>query len=79
MSTLEFVPTTKNNIIALMATDSAPRNKSESKSTQEEFTQLDDYTLTTTPKKNIDPVFHFYLGSMSVVGLFILFRMLQKN
>ncbi len=76
MSTLEFVPTTKNNIIALMTTDSAPRIV---KTTQEEFTRLDDYTLTTTPKKNIDPVFHFYLGSMSVVGLFILFRMLQKN
>lgn len=83
MSTLEFVPTTKNNIIALMATDSTPRNKSESKSTQEEFTQLDDYSLpysySQPPKKNIDPVFHFYLGSMSVVGLFILFRMIQKN
>ncbi len=73
MSTLEFVPTTKNNIIALMATNLTPP-----KSTQEEFTSSNVYTRP-QPTKNIDPVFHFYLGSMSVVGLFILFRMIQKN
>ena len=32
------------------------------------------------PEKTTDDyIFHFYLGSLTVVGLFILFRMIQKS
>ena len=36
--------------------------------------------LSTQPEKtNDDYLFQFYLGSMTVVGLFVLFRMIQKS
>lgn len=80
MSTLEFVPTTKNNILALV---SHVNPKNPTTLTKEEFADQTVYSTATATatatKGNIDPVFHFYLGSLSVVGLFVLFRMIQKN
>jgi hypothetical protein len=80
MTDIQFVPTTKNNIIALQG---SPYDAKDSK---EEFVNLDGPESPENRnyyparyRKKVDPVFHFYLGSMSVVGLFILFRMIQKN
>ena len=35
--------------------------------------------VSSLPKTTDDYVFQFYLGSMTVVGLFVLFRMIQKS
>ena len=40
----------------------------------------EDSEITEEQKKTIDEyIFQFYLGSLTVVGLFILFRMIQKS
>ena len=75
MEKIEFVPTTTNNILALVPTK---ENYTELKKDMSREEKEPMYSPV-HPKKNIDPIFHFYLGSMSVVGLFILFRMIQKN
>jgi len=36
-------------------------------------------TAKPTEKTNDDYMFQFYLGSLTVVGLFVLFRMIQKS
>lgn len=87
MTSIQFVPTTKNNIIALQGS-----SYSESRPTQNPANPKEEFANLYGPespenrnyypvryRKNVDPVFHFYVGSMSVVGLFILFRMIQKN
>lgn len=97
MTSIQFVPTTKNNIIALQGSpysvtkinpkDSNSLNDpNDHNDPKEEFAILDGLESPENRnyypvryRKNVDPVFHFYLGSMSVVGLFILFRMIQKN
>ena len=39
-----------------------------------------DFEISEEQKKTIDEyIFQFYLGSLTVVGLFILFRMIQKS
>lgn len=81
MEEIQFVPTTKNNIIALMGeSKSQPQSHPQQENDKEKFADLEEISYyPPRSKKNIDPIFHYYLGSMSVVGLFILFRMIQKN
>lgn len=87
MDTIQFVPTTDNHILALQKMSPASFQENLSITQKEEFARLSpSHIEESTPeyypvstKKNIDPIFHFYVGSMSVVGLFILFRMIQKS
>jgi len=75
MEKIEFAPTTTNNIIALTPIQE-PYSEIKTEITRE-IPEPSIYPI--QQKKNIDPIFHLYLGSMSVVGLFILFRMIQKS
>jgi hypothetical protein len=50
----------------------APNQNDNAPETEEKQTQKRDKTFD-------DYVFQFYIGSLTVVGLFILFRMIQKS
>lgn len=62
--------------------DLAPKNSviSNDEDVEDEPTPLPQQTPTQKPKKTKDDfLFQVYLGSVTVVGLFILFRMIQKS
>jgi hypothetical protein len=61
--------------------DLAPKNSVTDNAQEHNPTsQPVENNLSTQPEKtNEDYLFQFYLGSMTVVGLFILFRMIQKS
>ena len=60
--------------------DLAPKNSVILSSEKKEIEMEDDDSLPSVPEKTTDDyMFQFYLGSMTVVGLFILFRMIQKS
>jgi len=55
--------------------DLAPKNSV----TEKKDAKIEDPAPVPSDKTTDDYLFQFYLGSMTVVGLFILFRMIQKN
>jgi hypothetical protein len=77
-STRQVVPVGNCNIVLtkLPDEDLAPKNSS-----YVEDTELSRSKSSPEPsdKSSDDYMFQMYLGSMTVVGLFILFRMIQKS
>jgi hypothetical protein len=61
--------------------DLAPKNSvTDNKPEQNPSSQpIEDERSKQSEKTTDDYLFQFYLGSMTVVGLFILFRMIQKS
>lgn len=73
-STHQVVPIGNSNVVLakLPDEDLAPKNSVIHSSPEKPNPSL--------PEKSTDDyMFQFYLGSMTVVGLFILFRMIQKS
>jgi hypothetical protein len=58
--------------------DLAPKNTSIGV-TPESASLIPEQTHKNTEKTTDDYMFQFYLGSLTVVGLFVLFRMIQKS
>jgi len=56
--------------------DLAPKNSVDSVSSSQHV-EMDN--VKSKEKTNDDYLFQFYLGSLTVVGLFVLFRMIQKS
>ena len=59
--------------------DLAPKNASIHNKTQSEITSQPPEQTIDSEKTSEDHLFQFYLGSLTVVGVFILFRMIQKS
>ena len=61
--------------------DLAPKNTSigVNDKTPESASLIPEQTPKKTEKTTDDYMFQFYLGSLTVVGLFVLFRMIQKS
>lgn len=59
--------------------DQEPDDISSEESVEQEEEGFEDTDQEPVKKTMDDYVFQFYLGSLTVVGLFILFRMIQKS
>ena len=59
--------------------DQEPDDISSEESVEQEEEGFEDVDQAPAKKTMDDYVFQFYLGSLTVVGLFILFRMIQKS
>ncbi len=64
-----FTPLTDNNVI-----DTSNNKDDEDEDEEDEEEETNDRFQFTK-----DPINSFFIGSITVVGLFVLFRMLQKN
>ena len=59
--------------------DLAPKNSVINEPSYTPSQSIKIETVIPTEKTNDDYMFQFYLGSLTVVGLFVLFRMIQKS
>ena len=79
----QIVPMGNNNVVLakLPDEDLAPKSSVIHSSAKENFQEYEsENPFHSVPEKTTDDyMFQFYLGSMTVVGLFILFRMIQKS
>jgi hypothetical protein len=77
-SSRQMVPIGDYNVVLkkLPDEDLAPKNTSY---VAPAVPQEESSTMPVQKKTTEDYIFQFYLGSITVVGLFILFRMIQKS